>query len=314
MSRVLNKFRSVKKTKLHKYIDKFHMQFAYGHREILLKFAGLDETSLLTGVIQHGVGPAFTLYSEWPTPRLHNLKRSPLWVYSKSAIQDLKLNGVKDVTAIGSPWLYSKKIDNFESKSLHSEPKFLVFPRHYSLNYLSKYNFLDIIKKIQQWKAIAGSDSLEICLYWTEFIDVRWQQAAREEGVSLVCAGMSYTYPVWSNIDSRVDFYPHLREIIDSSTHCIFESFTSAIFYASDLGKNVGIFETQLTLSDIARDQSFQREREWLKKNIPGIFDTCELNSTLNLITNDLLGYDDLLDAESLANVLKNKTKILTIT
>lgn len=56
--------------KSNQLIRKFDIQFVYGHREILLKYSNLDLTSLLTGIIQHGVGPVFTLSSDWPTPKL----------------------------------------------------------------------------------------------------------------------------------------------------------------------------------------------------------------------------------------------------
>jgi hypothetical protein len=288
------------------------MQFVYGHREILLDFAKLDRTSLILGNIQHGVGPLFTLYSEYPTPRLRNLQRSPLWVYNQNLADGLKRMGLKKVHAIGSPWLYSKLQSESGQSTPTSKPKYVVFPRHYSFSYLSQVTASDIKEKIKSWRTIAGSDELEICLYWSEFIDLRWHQVAREEGVNLVCAGVSSTTPVWSQSSSRLHFYQNLRGIIDSSTHCIFESFTSAMFYANDLGKNVGLFDSISANLEREREKIFQEENRWLKSNIPGIFGTCEQNLILDSITHEFLGYDELLKPEVLAMKLSVKRNFFT--
>ena len=308
---VTNQYSKFKDFNRLQLIKKFEMQFAYGHREILLNYSKLDTTCLLLGIIQHGVGPASTLYSDWPTPRLRSLRRSNLWVYSKVAATQLVAEGAKNVSAIGSPWLYSKILDQYQGNIQPSKQKFLVFPRHYSFSYLSKVTRADLLEKIRHWKSIAGSQNLEICLYWSEFIDLKWQQIAREEGVTLVCAGLSQSAPIWSQTPSRIDFYANLRQIMDSATHCIFESFTSAIFYANDLGKKVGIFQAQSSLGEIAREFEFQREHEWLLKNVPGIFNSFESNSALDAITREFLGYEELLSPEKLSITLRYQKGVI---
>jgi len=287
------------------------MQFAYGHREILLNFAKLDTSSLLIGVIQHGVGPTFTLSSDWPTPRFRGLKRSNLWVYSKKAADELQVEGLQNVFAIGSPWLYSKILDGYSAKANPPKTKFLVFPRHYSFSYLSEVTPTGILEKIRHWKSIAGSEELEICLYWSDFLNPEWQRIAREEGVVLVCAGISQTVPMWSLANTRIDYYSNLRQIMDASTHCIFESFTSAMFYACDLGKKVGIFQTDSSLKEVNKGLTFQKENTWLLKNVPGIFDTFERSPALESMTHELLGYDDLLSPDRLAGILRFQIGII---
>lgn len=303
------KFRDFSRQQL---IRKFAIQFAYGHREILLNYSKLDTTSLFIGIIQHGVGPASFL-TEWPTPRFRSLNRSSLWVYSNVAVARFLAEGAKNVSAIGSPWLYSKILDNYQDRNQCSKLKFLVFAHHYSFNYLSQVTPEEILGKIRDWQSIAGPEELEVCLYWTEFIDRTWQRIAREEGVTLVCAGLSQSAPEWSQTDSRINFYANLRQIIDSATHCIFESFTSAIFYAKDLGKNVGIYQSESSLREINRELAFQKENDWLLKNVPGIFNSFESSSLLDSITYELLGYDELLSPENLANVLRYQKGVIPI-
>ena len=305
MNFVSNQYTKYKESDIRRLTEKFQTQFAYGHREILLNYSKLNSASLLIGIVQHGVGPAFTLYSDWPTPRYRGLKRSNLWVYSKKAAAELASAGVKNVSAIGSPWLYSKILNGYAVRENPPKTKFLIFPRHYNFSHLSKITPADILEKIQHWKSIAGSEELEICLYWIEFFDPAWQRIAREEDVTLVCAGIPQTTPFWSQADSRVNFYVNLRQIIDSATHCIFESFTSAIFYANDLGKNVGIFQTRSSLEEVNSTAIFLRENEWLIRNAPEIFNSCESSSSLDSMAHELLGYDELLSPEILASVLR---------
>ncbi len=299
---------SFKDTRRKQLIESFKVQFVYGHREILLKYSGIDETALLTGILQHGVGPTFTLNSDWPTPRVNLLKRSPLWVYSRVAAKELSSEGVRNVKAIGSPWLYSKILDSFEVLDSPSKHKYLVFPEHFPTS--ANHNSTEVTRtKIRTWKSIAGQADLEICLFWSEFTDPIWKRVAHQEEVSLKCAG----YPnspradiqIWSNSDERIDYYKNLRNMISSATHCIFEAFTSAIFYASDLGKDIGFFpETSRIKVEPIYRTGHNRELLWLEYNVPEIFRNFERNGKLSEITKELLGYDDLLSPRELTEVL----------
>lgn len=292
-------------------VDKFRIQFSYGQREILLKYANLDESSLLIGILQHGVGPTFGMYSEWPTPRINIIKRSRLWVYNNQTAREFRANGATNVFPIGSPWLYSKVTDKYECPKNTPRIKFLVFPRHYNFANEEETKTLDILEKIRSWKSIAGSEELEICLFWSEFLDATWQKVARDEGVPLVCAGFPNTDPLWQPSPQRIDFYKNLRKIIDSATHCIFEGFTSAIFYASDLGKNVGIYQSKSELEVLNRELHYQKENRWLLQNVPNIFNTCESSELLSSITHELLGYNDLLSPDRLAQELRFRKNVI---
>lgn len=305
---------SFKSYRLKQLIRKYDIQFVYGHREILLKYANLDETSLLTGIIQHGVGPTFTLSSDWPTPRASFFRRSPLWVYSREVAKELSSKGVRNVTSIGSPWLYSKILDSYNISSEKNRLKYLIFPQHHP--YSAARNTLEIChSKIRYWRSITDSADLEICLFWSEFIDPIWQTVARQENISLKCAGRPNSSLAnsfgWSQSDARVHYYRNLREIMAPVTHCIFESFTSAMFYASDLGKNVGFFPADSRVEVEPRPRHVEKEHLWLTKNIPKILNTCGESTTLTAITYELLGYDDLLSSIGLSEVLSYKAGII---
>jgi hypothetical protein len=309
---ILENFKNNRKRTL---VEKFKTQFVYGHREILLRYSGIDDSALLTGILQHGVGPTFTLYSDWPTPRVNLIKRSPLWVYSQVAAKDLSLRGVENIKAIGSPWLYSKTLDCFLTPESSSKEKYLVFPEHYPTS--AKHNTAEITReKIKFWRSIAGGADLEICLFWSEFTDPIWTKIAGEEGVSLNCAGHPNSpladLQIWSGEDARIDYYKNLRNIISSATHCIFETFTSAMFYASDLGRYVGFFptETKTRIEPIYRTIQ-EQERNWLEDNLPQILRNFAVGNSLTQISRELLGYEDLLNPKELSSVLSFRKDIL---
>ena len=147
----VEKYKNVRSDSL---INKFGTQFAYGHREILLKYAGLDSSLLLTGILQHGVGPAFTIYSDWPTPRVKFISRSPFWVYSRVAATELASIGAKKVQAIGSPWLYAKQSELMAIQHNVQNSIYLIFPRHFSDALLDDITPEGIRRKIRFWKSI----------------------------------------------------------------------------------------------------------------------------------------------------------------
>jgi hypothetical protein len=290
-------------------IRRFGIQFNYGHREIILKAAGLQENSLLLGIVQHGVGPTFTLYSDWPTPRLNSLRRTPLWVYSKENENELRNLGVRDVKAIGSPWLYSINQNTHSLSSLlpnSSKGEYcLVFPSHTNFAYLEITSEEGIVSRIKSWKKVAKNDKMVICLYWVEFLDQRWHNAAELEGVKLTCVGIGATDPLWSKSERRLDFYKNLRSLLINSSYCIFEGFTSAIFYASSLEIPFGIFATSFEDRKIADSSQFSQERTWLLANAGSHFNEITTEKIFTEKSLFLLGIDQLQNPEELKSILE---------
>ena len=83
-------------------------QFAYGHREILLKYCGIDYSAQLIGNLQHGIlGPNEPI--DFRTPRFLGGFKSKFYVYSQVTESQGRESGFSNVYAIGSPWLYLKK-------------------------------------------------------------------------------------------------------------------------------------------------------------------------------------------------------------
>ena len=287
-------------------IRRFGIQFNYGHREIILKAAELSENTLLMGIVQHGVGPTFTLYSDWPTPRFNTLNRTPLWVYSKENEVELRNLGVKDVKAIGSPWLYSINQNSHSLLPKTSKGEYcLVFPSHTNFAYLEITSEEGIVSRIESWKKIAKNDKIMICLYWVEFLDQRWHRAAELADVKLTCVGIGATDPLWSKSESRLDFYKNLYSLLLNASYCLFEGFTSAIFYASSLGVPFGIFATGFEDRKIAASSQFAQERTWLLANAGSYFDKITNDKIFTEKSLALLGIDQLRSPDELKSILE---------
>ena len=232
-----------------RHLDKFSIQFAYGQREILLDYAGIDRSNILVGILQHGVSQG-GLTSDSPftennrAPRLNLLQRAPIWVFSENTKRHLKLNGIKNVEAIGAPWIYlpHNEVANDIALSRSNQPNYLVFPAHFDLRSKVDFTLEEVRSKVAYWRSLSGCNALTICLYWSEYLSSVWHQVCHEEGVNLVTAGIGSTIPLWSPHLSRVEFLYNLSRILQSNTHCIFERDSSSLYYAISLGLSVGYF------------------------------------------------------------------------
>lgn len=238
-------------------LEKFAIQFAYGHREILLDYMGIDRSNILLGILQHGVSQVglsadyqFTKINL--TPKKGILGRAPHWVYSENTRDHLIANGVKNVEAIGAPWNYLQH-ERFREGNAHpdgSKMSLIVFPEHLNVNIKEDVTRENLENKIAYWRHLAEGKELTICLFWSEFVNPIWQQVCEEEGIKLVTAGIGDISPAWSPHLSRVNFLHNLSRIMQNNTHCIFEIETSGIFYAISLGLNVGYFPATRPMLD----------------------------------------------------------------
>ncbi len=281
-------------------IETFKVQFAYGQREILVNYAGLDKSALLMGVIQHGIS-YIDDSAEAITPRLKNFKRSPLWVYSEKREKSLSIRGHKNVKAIGAPWLYLPPISN-SSKVQQNTDRYIVFPIHTSLSTNLAPDETEIRKKIIFWKKIATDSPLTICLFWSDFLELSWRRIAEDEGVSVTVVGVGETIPqYWSPHSARVNFLANLRLILSQNTHAIFETFTSAIFYAISTGLKIGYFpQTQLEIESKSHSQA----DFWISQNMPRVSGQFADALQYNDLTNGILGVESLRSPQELQDLL----------
>jgi hypothetical protein len=282
-------------------IEMFKVQFAYGQREILLDYMGLDRSTLLMGILQHGFSYQDD-EADCITPRFKSFRRSTLWVYSEKRELSLKEKGFKNVKAIGAPWLYLPPSPTFP-RMQPKKDKFIVFPIHTSLSVDVSPSDSEIKKKIQYWKSISAGRPLTICLYWSDFLDWKWRRIAEVEGVDLALVGVGETEPVWTPHSTRIDFLASLRTLLEQYTHAIFETFTSGMVYAISAGLSVGYFpQTQTELE--SRLQAHLDGDHWMRTKIPGVVGEFVEASALSDHNYEMLGVKSFCTPDELKELL----------
>jgi len=288
-------------------IEMFKIQFAYGQREILLDYMGLSRTTLLMGILQHGLTYGHDS-SEVLTPRFPKFERSPLWVYSESRARSLAELGHTNVKAIGAPWLYLPPIPKSFEVGRNSD-RYVVFPIHTSLSVDASPDENEIRRKIRIWKSISGDSPITVCLYWSDYLEWSWRRIAKSEGVDVTVLGVPETAPVyWSPHSARIDFLVNLRNLLNENSHAIFETFTSAIFYAIETGTAVGYFPETQTESE---SQLHLEADRWFSKEIPGIIGEFVEASTLLDRNNGILGVESLRSPSELRDLLNYEVGVV---
>ncbi len=282
-------------------IETFKVQFAYGQREILLDYMGLDRSTLLMGILQHGFSYQDD-EADCITPRLKSFRRSPLWVYSEKRELSLKEKGFKNVKAIGAPWLYLPPSTTF-SRMQPKKDRFIVFPIHTSLSVDVSPSDYEIRKKIQYWKSVAAGSPLTICLYWSDYLEWRWRWIAEDEGISVTVVGVGELDTVWSPHSTRIDFLTNLKSLLGEYSHAIFETFTSGIVYAISAGLSVGYFPQTQTEYE-SRLQAHLEGDRWMAKHIPGIVGEFVEARTLLDKNNEMLGVQSYRTPDELRELL----------
>lgn len=289
-------------------LEKFSIQFAYGHREILLDYMGLERSNIFVGIIQHGVSqegltPEFPFTSDNRTPRQGLLGRSPLWVYSEKTKAHLKKNGVKNVEAIGAPWNYisHKDLKHEVGEMVKGKDRYLVLPEHFNFEVKANFSSEQVRSRITHWRKISGGSEITLCLFWTEYLDPVLQRVCREEGVKVVTAGNGATSPLWSPHASRINFLYELSQIMQQHTHCIVERETSAAYYAMSLGLNVGYFPDTHPF----RDQIDMGYHTLFLSRFPGIINSFLGPDILKDISDEWLGLNCVRSAHELLGILK---------
>lgn len=296
--------------RLERTLERFNHQFMYGGREILLKYGNISDDHYLLGVLQHGVGPGFALWNNYPTPRI-GLKRSPLWVASNENESYIRKQGIKNVNAIGSVWSYVKKMmegENRELKSRHKLRDILFFPAHYGggianvhnpSRYITHhYSQSDILKMFAKLRSDFPRETITCCVFWSDLFAANWFEAGEKFGISITSSGIGVTNPFWHPSPSRVQFLHNLFDLISNHKVCMIEQMSSSVFYALSLEKPVFI-------SAYFEKSNFQeRELIWLRQKAPKLFQDFIFDESLGEFANLVLGSDRLIEPQEVSSKL----------
>lgn len=285
-------------------------QFYYGHREILFDYADIDvERFYIQGIVQHGVGPSSLLVEEVHTPRKSLWRRSPYYCFSDSIRKDL-VKFKSDVRAIGAPWIYlqegkseAAQVQQSRSSKLDSGSTVLFFPQKYTHLIPTSYDYDYLLRKMQRYRSMHARDNLVVCLFWGDYLSQEWIRVAKKLDFKIVTAGISQTIPHWSLVKERTNFLYRLKSLIKTADLCLFEGFTSAIFYSIDVGVPIYMPFTE-------EYQSFKTkwlplELSWLQKYVKEIFVRPQVAEKYQPLIQDLLGYENLRSPEELRGLLE---------
>ena len=220
-------------------MDLYSENFAYGHQEILLKYMGLDLSTQILGIIEHGASrPNFL--EDVRSPRYKWGKKTKFWAWSKETENLALTNGYKNVKAIGSPWLYLKKSTKIDDEVSRTE-KYLVMPSHSVGNLSEVANFGMKLLRAQKFREVVGDQTATVCLHAADFCDPETREAFAKFGFDVTCVGSSLIQPAWSSSGNRVRSLLTLMNLMKNHTHFVTDHYGTALFYAIDLGLEISI-------------------------------------------------------------------------
>lgn len=293
--------------------NNFSEQFLYGHREILIAYAGVKAGMALRGSIEHGWSPF--------GPNL-GVPRRPGKRYIHLAWSSRNLNRFNhkypsSVIPIGAPFLYLYRL-LLEHKSLNlaNNRKFLFVPPHGG-----EADTPEIKHIIDIYSSRFNPMDTTVQLYWTEFLKTEVRDAYLSKGFHVVTAGysghsateglgMAFRERAMSTMGDRHLFL--LRVMLNLLNHneIIFGGFGTSTLYAGFLEKKITLLPNWDTLNwkntDNALTQTDTDYNNFIKKEIiPYFFDiNLKARPSFKEFCQIELGYSNLLTKTELAQLI----------
>ena len=230
-------------------------QFAYGHADWLMTYAGIDEGQYLTGRLPH---------NEWGFPQSHSYLRTfrgprgqrlPIWTWSSAWEAAYNQNGVENALAIGAPWVYAAKSQEvplvWDETSLISDglvrgqstlganDKILYVPTH-----SWERDVLDLGTVSRVLSEILPPDRTTVLLGWPDFLSRRIRLDLELAGYAIDCAGYrGSSFAPSSPAGDRREFFPNLFRIFQAHDVVVSDSVCTALMYAGSMGRRIGVPE-----------------------------------------------------------------------
>ena len=289
-------------------------QFAYGHREILLKYCGIDYSAQIIGNLQHGIlGPNEPI--DFRTPRFLGGFKSKFYVYSKSVESKGRASGFSDVYAIGSPWLYLKKsVSLRQVVNPVGGRRILIMPAHSQTNVWTRENKSQKQLRAELFKQAVGSSNATVCLHAVDFCDTETRNAFFEVGFEVTCLGLSNLNPPWSQSSNRVRILLDLMRLMQSHTHFVTDEHGTPLFYAINMGLEIGIFPeirdvVEYQLPNQSRENYFetalaQDAKDFFSNNMASALNKFGTASDFTAIANSVLGVESIKSPAELREIL----------
>ena len=240
----------------------FSEQFLYGHREVVISYANLDERAMLLGSIEHGwaldsgegirklLGGRYT-YLSWSLDRM-----------SRSNVEN------SETIAFGAPFIYahelvSKSISDWQRLNSRDKSRTLFFPVHG--NEFSQQNAESQINLFSEDHDPAKSS---VSLYWVEYVNPEIYNAYKEAGFKIFCAGFSGQMEhtglgysarklAGSPIGGRPSFLINTIGLLATHQKIVFGAIGSSLFYAAYMGKEIKMLHKYLDTEYLDMDYEF---------------------------------------------------------
>lgn len=239
-------------------LKQYQEQFAYGHREILLDYADLSRELIFKALIPHGKITSHALDPIRPHFDLIDGTEMLQLLWRDDACKEAFEVGVKRVSSIGAPFLYTlanlgqpiqKTKENIRDLSvkfnwktnnqedfLKSQNKIAYLPMHswegdVHLHHVSKDS---VLRRVDPKRVI-------VCLGFLDFCDPSVRRVYEDCGWNLTCAGIRDSMIPSSPAGGREKFLYELANIFSDVDVVVSNEFTTGLFYACALGKDVGV-------------------------------------------------------------------------
>ncbi len=244
----------------------FREQYAYGHREILCRVAGLPPDAVLLGRVQHGWDPFETEPARRFRPPLR--AESWQWLWTNEAVQRASARGVRKVHAIGAPWLYLLQ----EYGEPKSDPAggLLAMPGH--------YNELSSVTRHAQFattiRELGWDGDVTVALHGLDFMtrDIRdiyhrWGWHIESAGWPIIAGPPQRPS---STLGDRTQYLTNLLDFMTRSRTLVTDAMGTHVLYAGSVGMTVLLRPGDLPSKgvrpaggDTALLSSLQDERAW---------------------------------------------------
>jgi hypothetical protein len=240
----------------------FSEQFLYGHREILVDFAGLDAKSMIKGSIEHG----------WALDAGRGIRKltGGRYLYLSWSKARVARSDVNDATtvAIGAPFIYAhqkvaQQLDEFLDKNPIDKNRTLFFPVHG--NEFSQQNPQS---QIALFKEKYEPRNSTVSLYWVEYINPNVYNLYKKEGFNIVCSGFSGQMEhtglgysarrlAGSPIGGRPNFILNTIAMMATHSKIVFGGLGTGLFYAGYMRKDIDMLHKYLTTTFLDMDSEF---------------------------------------------------------
>lgn len=240
-------------------IVEFSEQFLYGHREILICYAGLDAKSLIKGSVEHG----------WALDSGRGIKKltGGRYLYLSWCKERVARSGVRDSTtiAIGAPFIYAhsmvqNEINLFEMQKSQAKNSILFFPVHG--NEFSQQN---PESQIKLFKEKYDPTKSSVSLYWVEYINPTIYNLYKSAGFKILCSGFSGQMEhtglgysarrlAGSPIGGRPSFILNTIAMLVAHKKIVFGGLGSPLFYAAYLEKEIDLLHKYLSTTYLDMD------------------------------------------------------------